>query len=106
MRFQPHMVMQFGTILPMMRRQNEGMLQQATAACMRFMNSARDTTVEAFWAKSKWFTACASLLLRACASKPVFTQVGQSAVYGDAAAVQLPAQCAGAARSTNAFDAA
>lgn len=74
------MVMQFGTILPMMRRQNEGMLQQATAACMRFMNSARDTTVEAFWAKSKWFTACASLLLRACASKPVFTQVGQSAV--------------------------
>lgn len=73
MRFQPHMVMQFGTILPMMRRQNEGMLQQATAACMRFMNSARDTTVEAFWAKSRWFTARAFPLLRVCASKPVFT---------------------------------
>ena len=84
------MVMQFGTILPMMRRQNEGMLQQATAACMRFMNSARDTTVEAFWAKSKWFTACASLLL--CLRLEAGLHPGGAECrYGDAAAVQLPA---------------
>ena len=46
----PAMLMQLGTIFPMMRKAHDCGLAVATARCSLFAVRARDTTVEAFWA--------------------------------------------------------
>ncbi len=74
------MVTQLGSTFPARRNSADCGLAQATARCARLVHSARDTTVRACCAPSRWFTSLLPPDWRATFSKPVSTQVGHSAV--------------------------